>query len=64
MTAFMYYMRRIQLLETFNIHEKDWDFLEYAAGELRNDIAFAYECDHLTTYQFNKLVDKLERAII
>lgn len=63
MTAFMYYMRRIQLLEMFNVHGKDGGFLEFAAGELRNDIAFAYECDYLTTYQFNKLIDKLERTI-
>lgn len=66
MNAFMYYIRRIDLLSTFSIHARGanaLDFLEYATLELMRDIHEAEADDVISAYQRTKLIDKLERVI-
>lgn len=68
MTAFMYYMRRIKMLEEFIYVTSDTlgakpYFTVYAVQELMNDITKAHKEQYLTQYQTKKLIDKIREDL-
>lgn len=63
MSAFMYYMKRIELLEKHAIDDYT-NFMEYALEELGENICGAAARGFLTEYQLSLLMCKLESTVI
>lgn len=63
MNAFMYYIRRIDLLAAFAVRDND-GFTEYALEELREDIQKAASQMIISSFQENKLLMRLESQVV
>lgn len=63
MNAFMYYIRRIDLLAVFAARDKcEDDFISFAMNELDDEITQAANYGVISDYQLKKLTEKFRRT--
>lgn len=60
MTAFMYYVNRVDLMLVLYKRDTDRGFIEYAYDEMKRDLEAAELNEMITPYQRAKLLQRLE----